>query len=250
MKKLMLILFSLSIFIGCEPTALVTKNKQQEKTEQKIQTVHSAKTITYKDESDTYIIDIEYPKLDYTEKINAQIKELIDTDVELFIKETESLDLTAEEIEEFNYGKSGLWITYTTYLLNDDYISIAFENSIYDSGAAHPYSYTEVFNYDVKNDKELLLADMFVPDTMFWETISYSVIPKLNLLLYEDEFANDEWIEEGAGPDPENFTTFNITEDGFVFHFAPYQVAAYVAGPQKIEVPFSEVSAILMPEWQ
>lgn len=244
MKKLALLIASVILITGCDT---ITPDVQAPAP---LESKHSAKTITYEEETGTYIMNIEYPELDYSNEINEMIEGKIESEKELFIAEAVSLELSAEEIEESGFGKSGMWITYTVYLLNDDYISLAFETSIYNSGAAHPYSYTEVFNYDVKNEKELLLVDMFVPDTMFWEAISATVIPKIKDKLYGDELANDEWIEEGAGPEPENFHAFNITEDGFIFHFFPYQVAAYAAGPQEIEVKFEELSAILMPEWQ
>ncbi|MBD3157059.1 DUF3298 domain-containing protein [Candidatus Peregrinibacteria bacterium] len=210
---------------------------------------HSSTIQTFSEETGIYIVQADYPKLDYSEKINSMIKEEIDTEIDLFIEEAKSLELTKEEIEEKNYGKSGLWITYEIYRMDDMYLSIAFDSSIYNSGAAHPYSYTWVFNYDVQRDKELFLIDMFVPDTMFWEAISSVVVPKLNKKLYGDTTIEDEWIAEGAGPDPQHFHAFTITEDSFVFHFAPYEVAAYAAGPQRITVPFSELDAILMPEW-
>ncbi len=239
MKKIFLIVLSVFLLSGCTPAVHAPAPVK-----------HSAETLTIKDETGIYMVDIKYPKLDYTDEINQMIKDKMNTEIELFADEAASLELTAEEIEEYVYGKSGLWIDYTVYLLSEDYISVAFETSVYNSGAAHPYSYTEVFNYDVKNNKDLLLVDMFVPDTMFWEAISATVIPKIKFALYEDEMTDDDWIDEGAGPDPKNFIAFNITEDGFVFHFDPYQVAAYAAGPQRIEVNFEELGAILMPEWQ
>ncbi|MBA4336572.1 hypothetical protein C0416_02235 [bacterium] len=243
MKKMSLIALSIILLSGCQQPVLDLPIVETPKE-------HSAETVTYEEETGTYIIKIEYPKLDYTEEINQKIKKKIDSEIKLFIEEADSLELSAEEIEEFGYGKSGLWIDYAVYLLTDEYISLSLESSIYNSGAAHPYSYTEVFNYDIKNDKELLLVDMFAPDTMFWEAISATVIPKIKDKLYEDEFADDSWIDEGAGPDSKNFSAFNITENGFIFHFFPYQVAAYAAGPQEIEVKFEELGAILMPEWQ
>lgn len=251
MKKFALIILAIFLFAGCDQITEIPKETNDDEITNTQETKeHTDELLIHKGETGTYMVEAQYPKLDYSEKINQMIEDMIYTEADLFAEEAASLGLTEEEIEESAFGKSGLWITYEIYLLNDDYISIAFETSVYNSGAAHPYSYTEVFNYDVKNDKELLLVDMFVPDTMFWEAISSVVVPKLNLKLNEDEFAVDEWIEEGAGPDPQNFHSFTITEDGFVFHFAPYEVAAYAAGPQKVEVSFDELSAILMPEWQ
>lgn len=241
MKKIIGYIFVFSFLIGlsgCDSPAMPSARNS-----------HSATLQTVSEETGIYSVQADYPKLDYTETINTMIKEEIDTEIDLFIEEAQSLELTEEEIEENNYGKSGLWITYEIYRLDDAYISIAFDSSIYNSGAAHPYSYTWVFNYDVKLDKELLLVDMFVPDTMFWEAISSVVVPQLNKQLYGDATIEDEWIAEGAGPDPQHFHAFTITEDSFIFHFAPYEVAAYAAGPQRITIPFSELDAILMPEW-
>jgi hypothetical protein len=252
MKKILLAVLSIFLLSGCQQSAPLIKEDPApiDLPVTELPKGHSAETVTYENETGTYIIKAEYPKLDYTEQINQEIKTKIDTEIELFIEEANSLELTAEAIAESGFGKSGLYLNYAVYLLTDDYISLSLESSIYNSGAAHPYSYTEVFNYDVKNKKDILLVDMFVPDTMFWEAISATVIPKIKDKLYKDEFADENWISEGAGPDSKNFEAFNITENGFVFHFFPYQVAAYAAGPQAIEVKFEELGAILMPGWQ
>ncbi|MCD6109442.1 hypothetical protein J7J83_01660 [bacterium] len=40
-----------------------------------------------------------------------------------------------------------------------------------------------------------------------------------------------------------------MTKTGFVFHVDPEQVAPYSLGTQDIEVEFSDLKAILTPEW-
>ena len=46
----------------------------------------------------------------------------------------------------------------------------------------------------------------------------------------------DAMFEEGANTNPENFSSFIISNDKVTFIFQPYQVAAYAAGPQEISV--------------
>ena len=206
-------------------------------------------TVEFDEETDSYIIDIEYPQFSNAENVNEVIKEKVMNGIDMFHEEIDIMELNPEDLGEFFIGKNGYYVMYDVSLYTDDIISIAFYESVYWSGAAHPMSYTETFNYDVKENRELGLLDFFVPDTLFWEAISSVVVPKIKQKLYEDEFVEDEWIDDGAGPEPENFHQFTLTEDGFVFHFDPYVVAAYAAGPQRIEVPFSELYAILLPPW-
>jgi len=231
-------------------TLTINKELDQPPKPQISKTTPSAETLTINKESGQYTIDIKYPKLiGYDDKINKIIKNSVDKEIKLFIDEATSLDLDADEIEKSDFGKSGLYVEYSNYLLNENYISILFESSVYESGAAHPYSYTWPFNYDVKNGKELELYDMFVPDSNFWDAISTTVIPKIEEKMGYENGLNNDWIKDGAGADPDNFQSFNITKKGFVFHFDPYQIAPYAAGRQDIEIDFEDLGAILMPEW-
>lgn len=246
MKKLLLIFVLPIFFLGCSwfPTTTVSEDVSDQ------EEASTVSTISNDEETDLYTIHAEYPTFPSLSNVNYLIQKMINTETEFFIEEVDSMELTTEEIEEFGGGKSSLYITYTVYQNSENYISAAFYNSVYMSGAAHPYSYTTVLNYDLKENQEIKLVDLFVPDTDYAAALSYMIVPKLKEKLYEDELTDDEWIEEGASPDPQNFQQFNLTEEGIIFHFDPYVVAAYAAGPQEVEIGYNELFALLDPYLQ
>src|SRR5688500_19558224 len=75
---------------------------------------------------------------------------------------------------------SDLGIGYTVSLANDDLISIEFSVGSYYSGAAHPNSYTEVLNFDLKNGKVIRLSELFNPGAKYLQAISNYSIGDLN----------------------------------------------------------------------
>lgn len=193
------------------------------------------------EETDNYLISVEYPDNIKDKEANSKMMQLLNNEMEEF------KNYAPENIEN---AKSQLNISYSVYSNTDNIVSIAFDNYTYSSGAAHGFTYTFPFNYDYTKDSEITLTDIFLPDTNCAEVISTAVIPKIKEKLSVDDWtADEEWIKEGAGPDPQNFQSFNITDNSLVFHFDPYAVAPYAAGPQHIEVEFSEIYAALQPQW-
>lgn len=237
MKKIIAIILTLMLFTACT-----------------VETVEEEAKITQiiTEETETYIVEVEYPAFEGMDNINQLIKAQIMSEIDTFKKSVAEFD--EERDPEFDEAlgdmTSGFYTNYTIYGNTDGFISIGFENSIYYEGAAHGMTYTTVFNYDLIEDREILLGHMFIGDNDYISAVSYTVIPELNSKLNEDEFAEDEWIAEGAGSELENFEAFTLTETSFIFHFDPYQVAAYAAGPQQVEVPFRSFWAILDPKWR
>ena len=91
------------------------------------------------------------------EKFNQTVRSLITRKVSDFKKEMmpdpedESRPDEDPTIEE-SLG-SDIIISYEVALAKDDLIGIEFTVSSYSAGAAHPNSYTEVVNFDLKNGK-------------------------------------------------------------------------------------------------
>ena len=119
------------------------------------------------------------------------------------------------------------------------------------AGAAHPNSYTEVVNFDLKNGKQLRLADIFLPGSKFLGTLSnYCIqdLKKQSKAQGADGMLDDDWIQKGAGPDLANYNSWSITKKGLAVTFDPYQVGPYAAGPQHVLVPYSAVKDIIKPD--
>ncbi len=206
-----------------------------------------------------YEIDVEYPQLSGSvdpnfEKFNQTIRSLMTRKVSDFKKEmTPSADEPPVELPEETPSESlgsDITIGYTVALAKDDVISIESTVSSYSAGAAHPNSYTEVVNFDLKNGKLLKLADLFTPGTKYLQTISTYCIQALKKQAKEagDTMPDEDWIKKGAAPELTNYDNWTITKKGLGITFDPYQVASYAAGPQHVLVPYSALKEITRPD--
>ena len=115
---------------------------------------------------------------------------------------------------------SDLGVGYTVSLANDDLISIEFSVGSYYSGAAHPNSYTEVLNFDLKNGKVIRLSELFNPGARYLQAISnYSIGDLKKQSKDKQGMLDDDWIQRGAGPDAENYKSWTISRKGLAINF-------------------------------
>ncbi len=193
-----------------------------------------------------YEIEAEYPQLTGSgspnyEKFNQLVRGLINGKVSQFKKEMvpeEGEDAGADQLPE-TMGSS-LNIGYTLTLAQDDLISLEFGVGTYYRGAAHPNSYSETVNFDLKNGKSIKLADLFNPGAKYLQTISsYSIQNLKKQSKNGDSMLDDDWIQRGAGPDAKNYQSWTISKKGLGINFDAYQVGPYAAGPQHVMIPYS-----------
>jgi len=219
-----------------------------------------ARQIKEKNKKLKYEIAVEYPQLTGSvdpnfEKFNQTVRSLIAKKVADFKKEmTPSADEPApDEANETAAESLGsdINISYTVVLAKDDLISIEFTVSSYSAGAAHPNSYTEVVNFDLKNGKVLKLADLFLPGSKYVQTLATYCIQALKKQAKEqgaDAMLDDDWIQKGAAPELTNYDNWTISKKGLGITFDPYQVGPYAAGPQRVLVPYSALKEIIKPD--
>jgi hypothetical protein len=219
-----------------------------------------AKQIREKNKKLKYEVSAAYPQLTGVtdpnyDKFNQTVRNLISRKVSDFKKEmTPSADdeLAPEEnpVIDESLG-SDITVNYVLALAKDDLIAVQFTVSSYSAGAAHPNSYTEVVNFDLKNGKLLKLADLFLPGSKYLQTLSNFCIQELKKQAKaQGDYAamDDDWIKRGAGAELTNYDNWTITKKGLGITFDPYQVAAYAAGPQNVLVPYSAVKEIIKPD--
>jgi len=219
-----------------------------------------AKQIKEKNKKLKYEIAAAYPQLNGSddpnyEKFNQTIRALISRKVSDFRR-----DMTATAAEEPGADESpvvaespgsDITIWYEVRLAKDDLVGIEFTVSGYQAGAAHPNSYTEVVNFDLKNGKQLKLGDVFVPGAKYVQALSTYCIQDLKKQAKEqgdDALLDDDWIKRGAGAELTNYDNWTITKQGLRITFDPYQVAAYAAGPQSVVVPYASLKEIIKPD--
>lgn len=142
---------------------------------------------------------------------------------------------------------SDLGIGYEIALAQDDLVSVRFDVGSYYQGAAHPNSYTQVVNYDLKNGKPIKLADLFQPGAKYLQAISAFCIAELKKQSGDKGLLEDQ-IKEGAAPTAKNYQSWTISKKGLGINFDAYQVGPYAAGPQFVLVPYSALKDLIKPD--
>ena len=199
-----------------------------------------------------YKIDVQYPQLSGSgspnyEKFNQTVRSLITKKVSAFKTEM-APDPNEPPPTELESLDSDLNVGYTIALAKDDLISVLLDVGSYSAGAAHPNSYSEVVNFDLRNGKLLKLADLFQPGSKYLQSIAaYCIadLKKQGKKAGADSMLDDDWVERGAAADAENYSSWTIGKKGLEITFDSYQVAAYAAGPQHVMVPYSALKDVI-----
>ncbi len=164
-------------------------------------------------------------------------------------------DLVQAAIDEFkrnvsekpidpNFSASFLDVKYTLTHQAESVLSIKFDFSYYLAGAAHPGDHSLTLNYDLGQDRELVLDDLFVPNSNHLEIISQYCIAELG----KRDIGFTGAFEEGAEPTAENYRNWNILPEGLMVTFDTYQVAPGAAGPQVVLVPYDRLEELIDPQ--
>jgi putative hemolysin len=188
------------------------------------------------EEGKNYSIEIMYPYVGAVEKgaVNIEVSNFVEKMVSSFKEEMKSPDAWQ--------GENILKIFYEPFEVNNDFVSIRFEISK-DTGGAHPFDFSQSFNYDLKNGKVISLSDLLSPG--YINNLSESSIQYLLKMNKESEFSDEESIKEGAGPEEENYSVFTFNKEAIVFYFDQEEVAPYSAGRQEVIFPLSLLKDIL-----
>lgn len=204
------------------------KQQEKDKTKFVFQQIEKEKKITEKTEY--YEITAYYPITD-KEDWNEEILSLVQKHISQFKEEID------EEVgKDQMYTLNLLYQTYTT----EDTISYVF-TIIMDTHGAHPNMIYDSITYDVRKQKILTIDDFVKDDPLFLEVVSKKV---REILGTNSRVVNYDMMIAGTEPMKENFKNFAITEEGYLFFFAPYQVAPYSSGKFQVCVPFSEIPSL------
>lgn len=185
-----------------------------------------------------YTIHAQIPFLQGSEEarvllFNQLVDELVHGDIDSF-RASVLLDAPDPQI-----GMGSTYdLNFESFLPVADILSLKFDINFYFDGAAHPNSYSLVFNYDLTSGHPLELHQLFIPGADYLGPIATYCKGQLSL-------RDIAYFEAGADPILENYRNWNITTDGLLISFDPYQVAAYAAGPQTVLIPYPELNAII-----
>jgi hypothetical protein len=241
------VLLALSVCVGAQPEP----NSGAVREEQRIFSVGGTKFVNRsmieKNESKLFEIKVDYPELAgagsaSAAKFNQLIKETVMKEVREFRKiSLAQADADSAPIVERS-GDNFLEMNYRLDFATERILTVVFGSTVYDGGA-RPNQSSWTINFDLKTGKKIELADIFKPNSNYLKVLSDYSIRNLKQTLAE--MSDEEWLENGAGAQAENFDSWNITKKGLLINFDPYRVASPAAGGRQVLIPYSELKNIL-----
>jgi hypothetical protein len=127
--------------------------------------------------------------------------------------------------------------------IDDRLLSFASSNSTY-SGGAHGLYGTSYFNVDLKNNRQLKLADVLD------SAAAASAVGKLLEKAFKKDFPFDEGESIKDVLLVEKITmgdNFMLTGKGITFNYVPYEIAAYAFGQIALYISYKDLQPYLKP---
>jgi hypothetical protein len=265
-KILLLIVLALILLA----TIFLPKNKEKDINNEEVQVVqkederliipesYQVKTLNKKDDYLTF--DVKYPVFKYVDdQFNQKIVNLLEIEIENQKKYAEENWLIRYETQLPGDGISKItkdndkWPFYSDFTIvqsNESFISFVLTYGGF-TGGAHGYENKISFNYDLKNNKEIKLKDIFSDKFDYLKYLSdesRKELKKQFAVLSEEDKANSSpeavqeyidnmisMIEEGTLQEEDNFDIFTFTQNKIKIYFAQYQVGPYVIGMPEVE---------------
>lgn len=183
-------------------------------------------------------INVTYPTLNSTEATKA-IKKYIDEEISIFKENTDwGVDTGISPVEN-----SDLFLTIDYREEKSSHIhTYVFIEETY-TGGAHPLHMSKTFSVS-RSGKVLSVTDLFTNE----KDGLFTIAPFVQKELSSRGIGDASQIKEGAAPTVENYQNFIPTDTSLTIIFDPYQVAAYAAGTQIVEIPLSKFKGIANPD--
>jgi len=188
-------------------------------------------------ESDNFFnIRVEYPQFNTVDPaFNEKITKLIETSILDFKKESkdnwEAIKATAPKespLPENPTEPFDFQVSWNPVQINDKYLSFVIDIFYYTGGASGNEE-IHAFNYDIANKKEIAIIDFLNSSQESLQKLSQLAIQDIDYQLQsrgvEVDDSLKQMIEQGAGPNPENYKNFNFKYNALFVYFQRYQVA-------------------------
>lgn len=130
-------------------------------------------------------------------------------------------------------------------LQHGDLVSLLFAEESF-AGEAHPAHLTSSVLYDFARGRQLLIGDILYASGL--RTVAQWCAAELRRKLEVGKpgsMTDADWIRRGTEPTADNYKAFYLTPGALVIVFNEYQVAAYAAGEQRVEIPYAKLRGLL-----
>ena len=190
-------------------------------------------------ETDNEIVYIELPKIDglkdekFEDELNSEYEKRYEEMLNSYLN-------NSEKSKNERTKKSELIVKQRVSYNKNNLVSIVSERYEYTDGF-NGQSVRYVNNIDTKNNKKLLLADIFNDDA--YREMLNQRLEKISL----DEKYSDLW-ERPKITDKQN-EYFYFTDKGLVIFYPPYELSYYSRGFVEFTIPYEDLYGYLKPEY-
>jgi len=195
------------------------------------------------DDTKPFSIEVTYPYINGLDDFNKKVQDFIDKKINDFKEYCLENDAAVKKTDPAGYAQFprmyDLIIAYEKGEVDNNVVSIVFNTYAFEGGA-HGINTSVALNYSPKLKTDIQLADLFPEQPNYLKKISDFCIEDLIKQMTAGDvynYADDSWLQDGAGPKPENYSVFLINKNNIIFYFQQYQVAAGVAGSFKVAMP-------------
>lgn len=190
------------------------------------------------EESNSQTVAVHYPSTGYP-KIDVTLSDFANNRIELFNQETASLSLNKDESQPYELN-----IDYKIVFLSDSHLSLYFTENKF-LGSSQPTKTIYTFNYNLLQERQLALKDLFKGTSAYLEIISQYVYDRL----INDKMLNvsldEEWVIKGSTPLESNFKQFLLSENGITIIFEKYQIGPAFIGEPSLNIPYDVFTAYI-----
>ncbi|WP_461104938.1 DUF3298 and DUF4163 domain-containing protein [Spirosoma koreense] len=124
-------------------------------------------------------------------------------------------------------------------------LTVRFETYAY-TGGAHPNANLSFYNFDRETGRMLTLADMVTDTTALLGAVEKAFRSQQELQPQVNLEEQGYFLRDGHFFLPANV---GMNQEGLVFYYNPYEIAAYAVGPIQVTVPYAQLNGILRDEW-
>lgn len=124
-------------------------------------------------------------------------------------------------------------------------MTVKFDTYAY-TGGAHPNSNLSFYTFERESGRLLTLADLVTDTTALVSVVEKAFRRQQKLAPNANLEEQGYFLREGRFFLPANV---GLSQEGLVFYYNPYEIAAYAVGPIQVTVPYAQLSGILRNDW-
>lgn len=207
---------------------------------------HGMALKAYVEWEQSYTVAAHYPELTEQPGISQSLRQMVSDTVKAFHELVEQDQRAGVFNAEWGYE---LNMSFEPFTSGDRYISFLFDQNLF-TGGAHYITTYQSKTYDRATGKQIAFNDLFTDRAAALALLSR--LAKENLLAdarvqQMGIDADDEMLNQGIAPNPENFDLFVVGQGALTIAFEDCQIGPHALGPMRVTLSAEALREVLSP---